>query len=48
MQRTPGGHEIPVPSRDEVFRDFAKVAKAKRPAKRDDDSDGSEGGAQQQ
>lgn len=40
MQRTPGGHEIPVPSRDEVFRDLAKVAKGKRPNKpgeREDD-----------
>ena len=41
VQRTPGGHEIPVPSRDEVFRDLAKLAKSKRPERdttADDDS----------
>jgi hypothetical protein len=28
-QRTPKGHEIPVPEREEVLRDLKKVAKAK-------------------
>lgn len=31
-QQTISGHTIPVPSRDQVLRDFQKVAKAK-PAK---------------
>ena len=31
-QETPTGHTIPVPTRDDVLRDFEKVAKAKRPA----------------
>ncbi len=32
-QQTPSGHTIPVPSREQVLRDFQKVAKArtKRP-----------------
>jgi hypothetical protein len=31
-QKTPKGHEIPVPTRKQVFRDLEKVAKApKRP-----------------
>jgi hypothetical protein len=32
-QKTPKGHEIPVPSREEVLRDLEKVAKPKRPDK---------------
>ncbi len=28
-QQTPTGHTIPVPSREQVLRDFQKVAKAK-------------------
>jgi len=28
-QRTPKGHEIPVPEREDVLRDLKKVAKAK-------------------
>jgi len=30
-QKTPKGHEIPVPTRKQVFRDLEKVAK-KRPS----------------
>lgn len=60
VQRTPGGHEIPVPSRDEVFRDLGKVARGgkhrvvgsrgrpKPPPRHGGASDGREGGAQQQ
>ena len=29
-QETPEGHTIPVPSREDVFRDLEKVAKPKR------------------
>ena len=29
-QQTPAGHEIPVPSREAVFRDLEKVARGKR------------------
>jgi len=29
-QRTPAGEEIPVPSREAVFRDLEKVARASR------------------
>jgi hypothetical protein len=28
-QRTPKGHEIPIPEREDVLRDLKKVAKAK-------------------
>ena len=28
-QKTPKGHEIPVPEREDVLRDLKKVAKAK-------------------
>lgn len=41
-QRTPHGAEIPVPKRDDVFRDLRRVAK------RADDSDASESGAKEQ
>lgn len=30
-QETPEGHTIPVPTREDVLRDFEKVAKAKPP-----------------
>lgn len=40
-QETPTGHSIPVPSREDVFRDLRKAAKA--PA---DDESVSEGGAE--
>lgn len=29
-QHTPEGHEIPIPKREDVFRDLAKVAKSLR------------------
>ena len=29
-QKTPKGHEIPIPKRSDVFRDLKKVAKSKR------------------
>ncbi len=29
-QKTPKGHEIPIPKRADVFRDLKKVAKGKR------------------
>jgi hypothetical protein len=29
MQETPEGHTIPVPTREDVFRDLEKVAKPK-------------------
>jgi hypothetical protein len=32
VQQTPTGHTIPVPTREDVLRDFEKVAKAKPPA----------------
>lgn len=38
MQQTPEGQEIPVPSRDAVFRDLAKVAKSDKPAPTEDNS----------
>jgi hypothetical protein len=44
-QQTPGGATIPVPKRKDVLGDLAKIAKA-RP--RDDESDASESGAEQQ
>lgn len=31
--------EIPVPTREEVFRDLGKVAKARKPPTPDDDAD---------
>ena len=35
-QRTPKGHEIPVPTRKQVFRDLEKVAKPRpKPTERD-------------
>lgn len=39
MQQTPEGHEIPVPSRESVFRDLAKVAKSDKPAPVEPDED---------
>lgn len=30
-QETPKGHTIPVPTREDVFRDLEKVAKPERP-----------------
>ena len=30
-QYTPKGHEIPIPSREQVFRDLEKVAKPRKP-----------------
>lgn len=48
MQQTPAGNEIPVPTREEVFRDLAKVARAKPPESSEDDSDDRDGGAAQQ
>lgn len=33
-QQTPAGHTIPVPTREDVFRDLEKVARPKR--ERDD------------
>jgi len=36
-QETPQGHEIPVPTREQVLRDLKKVAKPKpKKAERDD------------
>jgi hypothetical protein len=31
MQQTPTGHKIPVPKRNDVFGDLAKIAKPVRP-----------------
>jgi|GEM_PF-6700739 len=39
-QRTPTGHEIPVPTRGEVMRDLQKVANPPKPAPDDDSEDG--------
>lgn len=33
-QRTEQGYEIPVPTREQVERDFAKIAKPVRPSKK--------------
>jgi hypothetical protein len=41
VQQTPTGHEIPVPSRKDVFADLAKVAKAD-PRSKDDESEDQE------
>ncbi len=30
IQKTPKGHEIPIPKRSDVLRDLKKVAKGKR------------------
>ncbi len=30
-QYTPQGHEIPIPSKEQVFRDLEKVAKPRKP-----------------
>jgi hypothetical protein len=30
-QYTPKGHEIPIPTREQIFRDLEKVAKPQRP-----------------
>jgi hypothetical protein len=30
-QYTPKGHEIPIPTREQVFRDLEKVAKPRKP-----------------
>jgi hypothetical protein len=38
VQQTPTGHTIPVPTREDVLRDFEKVAKAKPPAAEPDPS----------
>lgn len=46
-QETPQGHRIPVPKRGDVFRDFRKVAGKAKPNE-SDDSDGPEGGAEDQ
>ena len=35
-QKTPQGHEIPVPKRKDVLRDLRKVAKAPKPSADDD------------
>jgi len=43
-QETPAGAEIPIPTRDEVFRDLGKVAKPRKPSVPDD----SEGGTDKQ
>jgi hypothetical protein len=48
MQETPAGHEIPVPTRGDVFADLAKVAKAKPPKPSDDDSAAREGSTEQE
>jgi hypothetical protein len=31
-QYTPKGHEIPIPTKEQVFRDLEKVAQPRRPA----------------
>lgn len=47
-QETPAGAEIPVPTRDEVFRDLGKVAKPRTPPlDQDDDSADGEGSPEQ-
>lgn len=48
MQKTPAGHEIPVPSREEVFRDLGKVAKSEPPKRDDEDSDARVGGSEEE
>jgi hypothetical protein len=48
VQRTPTGHEIPVPSREEVLRDLAKVARAEPPEPSEDESDGRGSGPEEQ
>jgi hypothetical protein len=39
-QTTPKGASIPVPTRDEVLRDLAKVAKPAKPSVLGDDGEG--------
>jgi hypothetical protein len=41
-QRTPAGHEIPVPKREEVMRDLRKVANPPKPAPDDGRSEDGE------
>jgi hypothetical protein len=41
-QHTPTGHEIPIPTREEVLRDLAKVAKPKMPSAPVDRESGAE------
>jgi hypothetical protein len=54
MQETPTGHEIPVPSREEVFRDLGKVAKggrhrkSRKPAEAESPSDAGGSGPEEQ
>jgi len=43
-QQTPTGATIPVPKRDDVFRDLLKVAKPPKPA--DESADDGVGGAE--
>jgi hypothetical protein len=47
-QETPEGHTIPVPTRQDVFRDLRKVARAPEPPDEDDESAGDAGGAEEQ
>ena len=47
-QRTPGGHEIPVPKRGDVLRDLLKAARAPRKADDEDTSADDGGGAEQE
>jgi hypothetical protein len=42
-QQTPTGHEIPVPTREEVLRDLGKVAKPKKPSAPVDGESGAQG-----
>jgi hypothetical protein len=37
-QKTPKGYEIPVPTREQVLRDLAKVAKPKERKESEDDA----------
>jgi hypothetical protein len=39
-QETPGGHTIPVPAREDVFRDLGKAAKPLRPGRNGGDERG--------
>jgi hypothetical protein len=47
-QETPEGHKIPVPTRQDVLRDFRKVARAPEPPDEDDESAGDAGGTEKQ
>lgn len=42
-QQTPAGAEIPIPSREDVFRDLSKVAKPRKRPDAEDSADVGEG-----